>query len=105
MFEAAEGHFDLEGILPIGGHTYVVGTAWAWVNLSWIQVFPYTEFREGVTGGLVMPFEEHIRRKEAAMSRKEYIRQNTCEPVERRHWIGATQQLGGGMSVKNVLPW
>ena len=91
MFASTWGHFDLEGILPIGGHLYVVGTTWAMVNPPWVRCFPYTEFREGVTGGLVypgkssaassqrglvLPFEEH-------MSRKEYIRQNTCEPVER----------------------
>ncbi len=70
---------ELEYILPLGGHLYVVGTTWAMVNPPWVRAFPYTEFREGVTGGLVLP--DGHRPKESA---QEYHRQRVSgEPVER----------------------
>lgn len=71
---------DLEHILPLGGHMYVVGTTWAMVNPPWVRYFPYTKFREGVTGGLVIPAGRYN-----PMSHEEYHRLHVSgEPVERQ---------------------
>ncbi len=66
---------DLEHILPLGGHLYVVGINWAYVNPTWVHAFPFLKVRDWVTN---TPQQLH----QAKESREEYIRLHTNEPVE-----------------------
>ena len=68
---------DLEHILPLWGHLYVVGIHWAYVNASWVHAFPFTKVRGWVTN---TPNDLQA----AQESREEYHRQRVSgEPVER----------------------
>ena len=73
---------DVEHILPLGGHLYVVGIQWVYVNPSWVQAFPFTEVRDWVTNSPSDLVRAALsRHKESA---QEYHRQRVSgEPVPR----------------------
>lgn len=76
-----EGAIDLEPVLPLYGHLYIVGINWCFVNPSWVRAFPFRKTRDNITN---TPDDlEWIDKRNRRISQKEYIRLHTNELVPR----------------------